>query len=204
MSQTQTQPLPSTRSLFKATAIAIAAAAVLLVAIVLPAEYGIDPTGIGRSLGLDVLGQAAQTEKSSSAGNDELAAKADAAFGKSAGRSLDAAAVSVAGNAQRSDKMTVTLEPGKGTEVKALLKAGEGLTFRWQASDDVAIDMHGEAPGAKGTWTSYAVEAAQRKAAGTFVAPFEGSHGWYWENRSAKPVTVNIEVFGFQTKLYQP
>ena len=42
----------STPQLLKATAVALVAAATLLVSAVLPAEYGIDPIGIGKALGL--------------------------------------------------------------------------------------------------------------------------------------------------------
>jgi hypothetical protein len=37
--------LPSSRTLLRSTLIAAAVAAVLLVTVVLPAEYGVDPTG---------------------------------------------------------------------------------------------------------------------------------------------------------------
>jgi hypothetical protein len=36
------------------------------------------------------------------------------------------------------------------------------------------------------------------------VAPFDGSHGWYWQNRGTGPIIVEIEVSGFQEKLYRP
>lgn len=212
MSQSQTHPLPSTSSLFRATALAVGIAATLLVTMVLPAEYGMDPTGVGRLLGLDALknpvgtGTAPTpvTPGSSVAPNAILAEKADAAFGKQAGRSLDASAVSLNDGSMRRDTLTVTLAPGKGAEVKAHLRAGEGLTFHWQATAEVAVDMHGEAPDAKNAWTSYSVEPAQKGASGTFIAPFEGSHGWYWQNRGSEPVTVSIEASGFQSELYRP
>jgi hypothetical protein len=44
--------LPSTGRLLRSTLIAAAAAATLLTLVVLPAEYGVDPTGVGRVLGL--------------------------------------------------------------------------------------------------------------------------------------------------------
>src|SRR5688572_6075669 len=47
--------LPSNRQLLKLTGLALAIAAVILFTMVLPAEYGIDPTGIGRRLGLASL-----------------------------------------------------------------------------------------------------------------------------------------------------
>src|SRR3546814_17080661 len=52
----QSQVIPSTGRLLKATALAVAVATVILVTAVLPAENGIDPTGIGTQLGLHVLG----------------------------------------------------------------------------------------------------------------------------------------------------
>ena len=49
--------LPSLRALVRATLLAAAAAVVLLVAVVLPAEYAIDPTGLGRVIGLTQMGE---------------------------------------------------------------------------------------------------------------------------------------------------
>ena len=42
--------LPTSAQLLRSTAIAIVAAAGILVTIVLPAEYAIDPTGIGKMM----------------------------------------------------------------------------------------------------------------------------------------------------------
>ena len=49
--------LPSSQQLLKSTCTAIVTAAVLLVTVVLPSEYAIDPTGIGRALGLTEMGE---------------------------------------------------------------------------------------------------------------------------------------------------
>lgn len=49
--------LPSSAQLLRSTAIAIVAAAGILVTIVLPAEYAIDPTGVGRMLRLTEMGE---------------------------------------------------------------------------------------------------------------------------------------------------
>jgi hypothetical protein len=217
MSTFQSQPLPSTRRLLKATALAIIVAGILLVTTVLPAEYGIDPTGLGARLGLDALGATAQaaeieapaavqvsTAQSPQAGDIAEAVKAGKAFGASDGQSFDTAAVVKRSVPYRQDTLEVILPPGKGAEVKALLKAGDGLVFTWKATGDVALDMHGERAGVKNAWTSYSVESAQREGSGTFIAPFDGSHGWYWQNRGETPVTVQVQVAGFQEKLYRP
>lgn len=49
--------LPTMRQLLRSTAIAAASAAAILVAVVLPSEYGIDPTGIGAALNLTEMGE---------------------------------------------------------------------------------------------------------------------------------------------------
>lgn len=212
--------LPSTRQLLKATALAAGVAGLLLVTAVLPAEYGIDPTGIGARLGLRALAEPAPAALPSpakpgaelatlqrparDARNALLARNAETAFGPEEGQVFNADAVSLSSGAIRRDVMTVRLEPGKGAEVKARLDAVQGMVFHWKATGDVALDMHGERPGAKNAWTSYAVEAAVNTGAGTFVAPFDGTHGWYWHNRGAAPVDVTVTVTGQQPSLYRP
>ena len=52
--------LPTSKQLLRSTLIAIVSAAALLVAVVLPAEYNIDPTGIGGALGLAEMGEIKQ------------------------------------------------------------------------------------------------------------------------------------------------
>src|SRR3989344_3800089 len=49
--------LPTSKQLLRSTLIALVAAFAILIAIVLPSEYGIDPTGIGRVLGLSEMGE---------------------------------------------------------------------------------------------------------------------------------------------------
>ncbi|MEK5764296.1 transmembrane anchor protein, partial [Acinetobacter junii] len=48
--------LPSSKKLIKSTVIAAVSAIVVLVTWVMPAEYAIDPTGVGKVLGLTKMG----------------------------------------------------------------------------------------------------------------------------------------------------
>ena len=50
-------PTPSAMQLLKSTAIALVVAIVLLLTVIIPAEYGVDPTGVGRILGLKEMGE---------------------------------------------------------------------------------------------------------------------------------------------------
>ena len=49
--------LPTNRQLLRSTAIAAVSATAILFAVVLPSEYGIDPTGIGEALNLTEMGE---------------------------------------------------------------------------------------------------------------------------------------------------
>ena len=52
----ETEHAPSAAMLRRATIVALLVAAVVVVTAVLPAEYGIDPTGVGRRIGLTQMG----------------------------------------------------------------------------------------------------------------------------------------------------
>ncbi|OGT59656.1 MAG: hypothetical protein A3E01_04110 [Gammaproteobacteria bacterium RIFCSPHIGHO2_12_FULL_63_22] len=213
--------VPTRRSLIKATLLSLVVAVVILVIAVLPAEYGIDPTGVGSHLGLDALASTelkATTESPTDVATVAVAAPSDAALapmptaaepeldavGQPA-KPVDASHVSKRNDAFRSDELTLTLAPGKGGEIKAEMQSGAGFVFQWTASAPVAVDMHGERKDAKeGEYTSYWIEPSLDHGSGSFTAPFEGSHGWYWLNRSESPITVKVQVTGFQKKLFRP
>lgn len=192
--------LPSSRSLIKATAIALVVAAVLLATIVLPAEYGIDPTGLGTSLGLTAMSAELPEEEvlPQSAGEAPVSAM-----------EAPVSALTAVWRSQtphRSDEMSLTLQPNEGAEIKAKMRSGERFVFTWVAADGaVNFDMHGEAFNAKnGEFTSYWKGNAQSQGQGVFVAPFDGTHGWYWRNRGKAPVTVRVQTTGFYEQLFRP
>lgn len=175
---------PSNAQLIKASGISLIIAGILLATFVLPAEYGIDPTGIGGRLGLTALSKphsasppviiAAPTKIA----GQEMVVKRSAPF--------------------RNDTLTVVLPPGKGSEIKADMQTGDTLVFTWSTEGGpVNFDMHGEPPDAGDNFTSYWKDTGKSSAHGTFVAPFAGSHGWYWGNRGSSPVTVTVTACGY-------
>lgn len=190
-----TQPLPTIPQLIKATVIAAGAAIAILITAVLPAEYGIDPTGLGKTMGLTALSDAsAQTAKAPPPAVTETVSEPS-----------PMAAVSKTATPYRSDELSLTLQPNEGAEIKALLRKGEQFVFSWVADGGkVNFDMHGEPPNAGDKFTSYWKGKQQASAQGAFVAPFDGTHGWYWRNRGDKAVTIKVKVSGFHEKLYKP
>jgi hypothetical protein len=184
----------SPRALWRATGGAAIAAAAIMVLVVLPAEADIDPTGVGSMLGLTGMATAAETP----------AAQPDASA-PAAVTLPDRAAIERTG-AWRQDEMRIELAPHSGQEVKAHMKQGDTFLFEWQSQGGpVKVDMHGERPNATdGEFTSYWEERELSSAQGTFTAPYEGTHGWYWRNKGETPVTVTVRTAGFYRDLFQP
>lgn len=183
--------LPSAARLARATAGAIAVAAVLLVTIVMPAEFGRDPTGVGARLGLFRPAVETPSVEPSATGGVEA----------------DGSPLSASATPYRTDEMTLVLESGEGAEIKAAMKAGDRLVFSWTATGGagVDVDMHGEAAGgAEDQATSYLKGEGQTAGHGAFSAPFAGNHGWFWQNLNDDPVTVTVKVSGFHEKLFRP
>jgi hypothetical protein len=200
--------LPTTRQLLRSTVIAIISAAAILVTVVLPAEYNIDPTGIGRVLGLAEMGEIKQ-QLAEEAERDRLMdeelenqeqAPAPATGQQSSllGQMLSGLFISSAhaqeALAARSDTMTVTLKPGEGTEVKLSMVKGAKVTFTWTVEGGVVnFDMHGDGGGEE---ISYEKGRAVPSASGVLEASFDGKHGWFWRNRGKTDVTVTLRTEG--------
>ncbi len=178
MQQAASQVITLTKpALLKYTIFSLLFAAITLVTIILPAEYNIDPTGIGHKLGLTVFHDV----------------KADEATKSSAEES------------KKSNGATETIEvvvpAGRGVEYKFIMDQYQKLEYEW-VTDSTALyfDLHGEPEGdTTGYFESYAI-ATIAEMKGSFTAPFAGSHGWYWKNTSDSPVTVQLIVKGEYAK----
>ncbi|WP_319784170.1 hypothetical protein [Oceanisphaera sp. IT1-181] len=180
--------LPSTKSLIKATGVAALIGLLALMVAILPAEYGIDPTGLGQKMGLTVLSQANVTEVTPS----------DAASSSGNLLELPTGPVWKTQSTLRSDTTTITLKPDEGLEVKATMNAGDRMVFNWASEGGpVNFDMHGERVNDGDNFTSYWQGRNEPAANGAFEAPFDGTHGWYWRNRGDETVTIVLETSGF-------
>lgn len=184
----------SSRTLTKATLSAAIAAAVILALFVLPAERGIDITGLGQAIGLTRMAQPAEAQVTVSSVNPSAANDLPIPDKQSI----------VKTSPYRADEMTLTLQPNEGVEIKAQMLAGDHYVFRWQSSGPLTVDMHGEKPHAGKAFTRYWKAADQTSAQGSFTAPFNGTHGWYWRNRGEEPVTITVKTDGFYERLFNP
>jgi len=172
-----------------AAAAAMLVAGVLLMTAILPAEYGVDPLGTGRLLGLTSLAQA--NAPAASAGGGAEAPPPESLEPVRPGANTPLAVP------LKQDTVTFKLGPFEGIEYKYRMEKGASMVYSWTSTGRVRFDFHGEPQGApKGYAESYEMAEGQ-KAAGAFFAPTSGIHGWFWENLSTDDITVTLTSTGF-------
>lgn len=210
--------LPSSAQLIRSTVIAAVTASVLLVTTVLPAEYGIDPTGVGRMLGLAEMGEikaslAAEAEEDAKhAAPDAAQQRSDAGPGlwsRLAGLVIAPAAAATLperGEAQlaqaaKSDEVSITLAPGQGSEIKLEMRKGAKVQYAWTAAGGlVNHDTHGDGGDSEHSYKKGRQVAGDE---GVLEAAFDGSHGWFWRNRGKNDVTITLKTIGDYVALKQ-
>lgn len=185
--QTPTLPgeLPSSRQLARSTAIAAAVASLLLLTVVLPAEYGIDPTGVGRLLGLTQMGEI------------KLALAREGAKPSAPGSGETQTSTGVATVSSRTDVTTITLQPNEGKEVKLVMREGAKATFSWSVDRGVVnYDLHADSVDPPRDYHGYRKGKGATSDEGVLQAAFNGSHGWHWRSKASEPVTVTLRTQG--------
>ena len=220
---TPSNELPSSRQLARSTMIAAATAAVLLVTAVLPAEYGVDPTGIGRVLGLTAMGEikmelakeaaAAEAAEAAAARATQTTAAAvtaappaapaapvasPAAAVPAGGPPAVASTAASADSSVKVDAIHVTMRPNESKEIKLVMRKGARVKYAWSTDRGaVNFETHGDTLNAPpGVFHSYSKGRDARAHEGEFVAVFDGQHGWFWRNRTREVVTITLRTAG--------
>ncbi|MBH0067452.1 MULTISPECIES: hypothetical protein [Alteromonadales] len=162
----------SSKTLIKASVSAVFVAAIAIVTLILPAEYNIDPTGVGEKLGLTILATAGDEQQSVA---DPIANKGSDEF----------------------QAIEVTVPAGRGIEYKFFMKQHEKMTYEWLTDGEpLYFDLHGEPEGdTTGYFESYTI-ATSNEMKGSYTTPFTGSHGWYWKNKTDNAIGIQLMVKG--------
>lgn len=188
--------LPTSKQLIKSTILAAIAAVVLLFTVVLPAEYGIDPTGVGNLLQLTEMGQVKQQladEAAADAAGLLVTETPDIDNVTEQAMSATLADTAVA-NGQWRDEIPFTLTPGEGLEIKMKMVSGGKTEYSWVvAGGEVNFDTHGDASGKAISYEKGRGVAADE---GVLEAAFTGNHGWFWRNRGKSDVQVILRTRG--------
>jgi len=214
--------LPSTIKLLQSTLVAAIVALVLLITTVMPSEFGIDPTGVGRLLGLKKMGEiktqlaeeAAVTGKTiRGTENGPWAVTPTPAserpvsdFPPKAVTSNYPELSAPDGAIQNSDtrssgslqhKLITTLNPNEAAEVKMEMRKDARVSYQWVSNGPVNVDAHGDPVNApKGFYHGYGKDRQITSSDGVLQAAFDGKHGWFWRNRGSETVTIQLDTNG--------
>lgn len=223
--------LPSTAQLVKSTVIAAAAAAVILVTVVLPAEYAIDPTGIGRVLQLTDMGEI-KKQLAAEAEADRLKDRQPQIAPIQSDRRSDLPAlimrlfVSPAAAHPKHDSQDEaspeTAPAGavaqavpattKSDETVITLKPGEGVEYKLTMKDGAKVQYSWKTDGGtinydmhgtskSGKEASYKKGRSVASDSGVLTAGSDGGHGWFWRNRTTRDVVVTLKTNGAYTEI---
>lgn len=188
MSEGHIEVAPSRKTLFTVLAGGLLVATIILVGAVLPAEFHIDPLGIGKASGLLQMSRPAETEVVLPA---SAASTAAANFYTTAFRTdtVDIP-LAAAGDADHRDQL----------EWKVRMKAGDTLVYSWHANvsaEQFYVDFHGQTDPTPDVKVLTYRKGQAATGNGAVVAQFDGIHGWYIQNQSEQPVTVRLQLGGF-------
>ncbi len=210
------QHQPSVARLVRSTAVAAAVAAVVAVTCVLPAEYAIDPTGVGRILGLTQMGEIKRDAETKLANGKKARLQSPSSVHFASGSHIISDAMPIGGawaslaqaapaattkpSASKTDTLEIVLEPNAKMELKAWMKKADSYSFTWSASSAINYNFHGEKHNAPASeYTEYKKGVATTDK-GEFTAGYDGTHGWSWRNRTKQPITVKATITGTYEK----
>ncbi|MAZ83736.1 MAG: transmembrane anchor protein [Rhizobiales bacterium] len=198
------EDLPTKAQLFRSSIIAGIGAVAILITIYLPAEYAIDPTGVGRAIGLTEMGEIkvqlaeeAEVDRllNEQLGQDQSSSVLDGFFGLFVGTAH-------AQEAQAwQDTLTFTLTPGGSADIKMVMAKGATADYEWTADGGrINFDLH--AHGGDDSIT-YERGRGETSGEGTLNAAFDGNHGWFWRNRDSVDVTITLQLRGNYSEITQ-
>ena len=175
---------PPIRKLLRTLLITLAAAAVVFLVVILPAEYGVDPTRIGDLLGLDRLHEAAGTEPM---------AEAEEGLSAALGGSREL----------RAEQVTIEIAANEQMEYKLQMIEGMTIVYSWQTDGGALYsDFHADPfNDLDDEPVRYAEEFDVTGGRGGLTAGYSGNHGWFWLNESDAPVVIELDVRGFFTNM---
>lgn len=188
-------PLPSQLKLKPKTLALVTGGGLLIgtlvvVGAIMPAEYNVDPLGVGKLSGIARIWAPAEKKIDVDSGSAPLAREYPTDF--------------------RTDVIEIPLTDflggAKGSELeyKVRMKKDATVIYHWEvigaeSDNDFHYDFHGHTTPAKGeemTVATYKQEFG-RSQSGALTAPFDGIQGWQFSNSAEKAVVVRLRLAGF-------
>ena len=97
----------------------------------------------------------------------------------------------------RKDNITFELTPFESVEYAYRLEEGATLVYAWQASGEVLYNLHSQPDGMAPDVAESFSRGRMTSHAGSYTAPFNGMHGWYFQNRGQQNISIRLDTAGF-------
>jgi hypothetical protein len=170
---------------------ALLAAVLIVCGAVMPAEFDLDPLGLGKLTGIIRLWAPGEIKVGANAGSAPRAREYAEGF--------------------RTDTIEIPLTGflggrfGSELEYKVRMKKNATLIYQWEAvgpkdARDFHYDFHGHTtpkPGGESMSVATYKQAYGLKQQGALTAPFDGIQGWLFSNSSDNPLVVRLKLAGF-------
>jgi hypothetical protein len=179
----------SAGSMLAITGGAFVAGSLIVFGAILPAEFNWDPLGFGRTTGLNRLWAPREVTFDTTTGSVPLAREYPTGF--------------------RTDVIEIPLRAGgdstRGDELEYKVRMRKDATFVYEWSvpsvsnpEEFYFDFHGHTlTAAKEMTVATYKQATGTSANGALTAPFDGVHGWFFQNQSVGPIVVHVKISGF-------
>jgi hypothetical protein len=145
---------PSSNSLFKSAFFTLLGAVIVTALFIMPAEYGVDPTGVGTKLGLTDLDAAEPDPEVATTGGPSSKLVSGAFPSAPSTEDFDYYEPEVLGDPFsrshtsefRTDTLEVPLDEFEHVEIKASMKQGDALVYAWKLveGNTVYTDFHAD------------------------------------------------------------
>lgn len=217
--------LPSSKQLIHSTLLAMITAAIILLTVILPAEYAIDPTGVGRWLGLTEMGEikgqlaeelaadinASQINQEAEQSTSDTAPTALVDSEETPDQSTQSTSVNLESNSKEAADIPLPNSANIPAviwrdEVRIALRPGQGTEIKLVMDKGMTANFFWEGVegplnydthgDTKGRSISYEKGRGVKSDEGKLTAAFTGNHGWFFRNRTQNDVTLVLKMRG--------
>jgi len=103
---------------------------------------------------------------------------------------------------QWKDSVNISIPARGDKEYKFFIAKGATLEYTWQTNGEALFfDFHGEPAGDTTGYFKSFKRSTDSQSSGSLTTSFEGTHGWYWKNNTASPITITLKTKGEYQRL---
>lgn len=183
-------------------------ALIILILVVLPAEYNIDITWLWKLTWLVKLAENYEPKNNNKLSEDEYQKQKNELFWTTSKEKNEIQSeikeetndtTSKNDSPQNSLTRTITIWPKGSKEIKYNMNKWDTMKFSWSSPVELYLDQHWEPTTSE--WKEFrpfkSVKTGRyTRDTDTLIAEFTGTHGWYWRNITNKTIEIELTMKG--------